>query len=77
MHPSDAHVLTVTAACVAECAPRGAQIFLLDTQEKGRWAAGGAAWKEDLQWARRLSEGWDLGRVRQARRAPPAAPASA
>jgi len=37
---------------------------------------GGAAWKEDLQWARRLSEGWDLGRVRQARQAPPANPAS-
>ncbi|KAK9834998.1 hypothetical protein WJX81_003222 [Elliptochloris bilobata] len=43
----------------------GTKIFLLDTQEKGRWAAGGSVWKEDLQWAQRLSEGWDLGRVRQ------------
>ena len=44
-----------------------AQIFLLDTHEKGRWAATASLWKEDLQWAQRLSAGWDLGRVQQAR----------
>lgn len=53
-------VITAADAC--------AQIFLLDTQEKGRWAATGASlWKEDLQWAQNLSHGWDLGRVQQAR----------
>lgn len=44
-----------------------AQIFMLDVKEQDRSQADGQRWKEDAQWARILDEGWDLGRVKQAR----------
>lgn len=48
-------------------AARAAQIFMLDVKEQDRSRADGQVWKEDAQWARILDEGWDLGRVKQAR----------
>lgn len=43
----------------------GSQIFLLDNQDEGRSTAAVDSWKEDMQWARRLDQGWDLGKVKQ------------
>lgn len=40
------------------------QIFRLDTGGGTRGTACGLDWREDLQWARSLDEGWDLGRVK-------------
>ena len=45
----------------------GTKIFMLDSgRAGGRSRAGGSAWVEDMQWARRLDQGWDLARVRMA-----------
>ena len=41
------------------------QIFLLDMEGGSRAQASGQKWHEDLQWSRRLDEGWDLGAVKQ------------
>ena len=46
---------------------RAPQIFMLDVKEQDRSRADGQVWKEDTQWACILDEGWDLGRVKQAR----------
>ena len=41
------------------------QIFLLDMEGGHRGHASGQKWHEDLQWARRLDEGWNLAAVKQ------------
>ena len=41
------------------------QIFLLDMEGGYRGHASGQKWHEDLQWAHRLDEGWNLGAVKQ------------
>ena len=38
-------------------------------KEQDRSRADGLLWKQDTQWARILDEGWDLGRVKQAKSA--------
>lgn len=42
-----------------------AQIFLLDMEGGFRGHASGQRWHEDLQWAHRLDEGWNLAAVKQ------------
>lgn len=41
------------------------QIFLLDMEGGYRGHASGQKWHEDLQWAHRLDEGWNLAAVKQ------------
>lgn len=41
------------------------QIFLLDMEGGYRGHASGQKWHEDLQWAKRLDEGWNLVAVKQ------------
>lgn len=41
------------------------QIFLLDSSTGSRGTAGGSSWKEDLHWAARLDEDWDLEKVKE------------
>ena len=41
------------------------QIFLLDMEGGHRGHASGQRWHEDLQWAHRLDEGWNLTAVKQ------------
>ena len=41
------------------------QIFLLDMEGGFRGHASGQKWHEDLQWAKRLDEGWNLVAVKQ------------
>lgn len=41
------------------------QIFLLDMEGGYRGHASGQTWHEDLQWAHRLDEGWNLAAVKQ------------
>ena len=41
------------------------QIFLLDMEGGYRGHASGQRWHEDLQWAHRLDEGWNLTAVKQ------------
>ena len=41
------------------------QIFLLDMEGGYRGHASGQRWHEDLQWALRLDEGWNLTAVKQ------------
>lgn len=44
------------------------QIFLLDMEGGSRGHASGQRWHEDLQWAHRLDEGWNLAAVKQVTR---------
>lgn len=41
------------------------QIFLLDMEGGYRGHASGQKWHEDLQWAHRLDDGWNLAAVKQ------------
>lgn len=41
------------------------QIFLMDTEAGDRHVASGQKWHEDLQWAKRLDQGWNLSAVKQ------------
>lgn len=43
----------------------GTKVWLLDEESAGRGRANGLKWKEDLNWAARLDEGWDLGAVKR------------
>ncbi|KAK9824654.1 hypothetical protein WJX72_012101 [[Myrmecia] bisecta] len=43
----------------------GTKIFLLDTKNQSRGQASAEHWKEDLQWSRRLDQGWDLNQVKR------------
>ncbi|GAB4820554.1 hypothetical protein N2152v2_007600 [Parachlorella kessleri] len=43
----------------------GTKIFRLDAEGGTRGTATGTSWREDLQWARSLDAGWDLGAVRR------------
>lgn len=43
----------------------GTKIFLLDMEGGYRGHASGQKWHEDLQWAKRLDEGWNLVAVKQ------------
>lgn len=41
------------------------QIFLMDMEEGDRHVASGQKWHEDLNWAKRLDQGWNLSAVKQ------------
>ena len=41
------------------------QIFLMDMEAGDRHVASGQKWHEDLQWAKRLDQGWNLSAVKQ------------
>lgn len=41
------------------------QIFLMDMEAGERHVASGQKWHEDLQWAKRLDQGWNLSAVKQ------------
>ena len=44
------------------------QIFLMDMEEGDRHVASGQKWHEDLNWAKRLDQGWNLSAVKQVSR---------
>lgn len=50
---------------MAHTNPYCLQIFLLGHDGQGRGTAATECWKEDVQWARRLDQGWDLTKVKQ------------
>lgn len=41
------------------------QIFLADMEAGDRHVASGQKWHEDLQWGKRLDQGWNLAAVKQ------------